>query len=149
MTIETRLIFGLRIDAPTELAITADLQGAAAPGLVIRRRVGDEKFSDDAPIAHRRGRWAVSLDEGDYVIHLDGWFGEPCEVALDPPGSFVVQGKIGSPMTWQAKTVQISDPKDPWPPPAAGAVKTGDTWFSKVLPALRSQIVNPKGLAGF
>jgi hypothetical protein len=141
MSVDTKLIFGLRTSEDVTLTVTGQPR-VQAPDLQIKTN-GQAK---DTVIAYSNGAWTTTLTAGDHVVRMaasrDSWFDGQVRFTLSSASMIVVlaTGVSPPPMAWFATTGAVDDPKDPWPPPAAAEPLSNQAWLSETLQALNNEI---------
>ena len=141
MTIDTKLIFGLRTSEDITLTVTGQ-PGAQAPDLQIKTN----GQAEDTVITYGNGAWTTKLAPGDHVVRMaaarDSWFDGEVTFTLSSASTIVVYaaGASSQPMAWLATTGAVNDPKNPWPPPVAAEPLSNQVWLSATLQALNKDL---------
>lgn len=157
----TKLIFGLHTTS-TKVTLTVGGQ-PADPATVLTVIKSGSSTPASVPWDDKETAWMIDLEAGDYLVKMEvpseeEWFNGALPVTVsDPPeATFVFHGpETESPNThetlaWTSSaTAAGSDPKDPWPPPAAVAATLPTAsfdWHDSMLHAERVNIETPRGL---
>jgi hypothetical protein len=150
MTVQCKLIIGIRTSTSTTLTVTST-PGDPAPDLLVMTR-GEETV---AQVPFADGTWTTKLEAGDHIIRLElpddsmAWFTAVMHVEVDHESIFVYHGPEGSEtphatVAWAATSVSAGkyDSKDPWPPPGTAVEFSDSTWFAGTLHTLAANIDN-------
>lgn len=141
MSVDTKLIFGLRTSEDVTLTVTGQ-PGAQAPDLLIKT----SGQVNDAVIPYGDGAWTATLTAGDHIVRMeapgDSWFDGEVKFTLSSASTIVIHGAAGSPkpIGWVATAGAVNDPKNPWPPPLAAKPLPNQVWLSETLQVLNEDL---------
>jgi len=141
MSLDIKLIFGLRTSGPVTLIVTGP-PGTPRPDLKIRTH----GKPSDTVVACLDNKWTAALTAGDHVVWLEApgslWFAGDVTFTLSAPSLIVTYDPAGSPKpgAWTDTTGAVRDPKNPWPPPRFAEVVSDPNWFGDTLGAFSGEI---------